>query len=215
MSVPEQIEKDNHTRSSASFNFNVKMRETKSNCHYLTDFQRQLLQKNLDQDLPQKYRQRIEIMLMADEGKTQGQICKTLGCSPTTARHWILMAQSGQGHKWQQNPIGRPQIVNEKYLERLKELVTQSPKAFGYVFRRWTAHWLSQHLAQEFGIKLSERHIHRLLKQMGLSTKPQRIKTEEISAQNLNNQGIMIRDLASDLTVDSLEQFTLHSITLR
>ncbi len=188
--------------------------EHTSQCNYLTCFQRKLLQKNLDDDLPKQYRQRIEIMLMADEGHTQAQICKTLGCSPGTARHWILMAQSGQAHKWKESRIGRPQTINEQYLERLKELVSQSPKAFGYVFRRWTANWLSRHLAQEFGIKLSERHINRLLKQMGLSTKPKSTQTEDITAQNNSRNGITIGDLASDSTVESLELFTIHSITI-
>ncbi len=200
--------------SSNQFNSQVKMREKTSQGNYLTAFQRKLLQKNLDQDLPKQYRQRIEIMLMADESKTQAQICKTLGCSPGTARHWMLIAQSGQAHKWKESPIGRPQTINEQYLERLKELVSQSPKECGYVFRRWTANWLSRHLAQEFGIKLSERHINRLLKQMGLSTKPQPTPAQDITAQNNSSKGIIIRDLASDSTVESLELLTLHSITL-
>ncbi|GGA00932.1 helix-turn-helix domain-containing protein [Okeania sp. KiyG1] len=92
------------------------------NC--LTSFQRKLLEKNLDDKLPWQYSQRIEIMLLADEGKTQSHICKAIGCSPGTARHWILVAKSGQAHQWNNHPIGCPQEVNEQYLERLKELVT-------------------------------------------------------------------------------------------
>ena len=44
------------------------------NC--LTSFQRRFLEKNLDDKLPWQYRQRIEIMLLADEGKTQSQSVK-------------------------------------------------------------------------------------------------------------------------------------------
>ncbi|MGD1704153.1 helix-turn-helix domain-containing protein [Dapis sp. BLCC M229] len=166
------------------------------NC--LTSFQRKLLEKNLDDKLPWQYRQRIEIMLLADEGKTQSQICKAIGCSLATARHWILVAKSGQAHKWKNHPIGRPQEVNEQYLERLKELVTNSPREFGYVFHRWTANWLNKHLAKEFDIELSDRHINRLLKQMGLSTKPKPPKAEEIPDRDINEKKIVIRDLNSD-----------------
>ena len=112
----------------------VKKRSSTSDSIYLTSFQRQLLQKNLNDQLPWQYRQRIEIMLLADEGKTQSQICRTLGCSHATARTWILMAKSGQAHKWNDHPIGSPREVNEQYLERLKELATNSPTKFGYVF---------------------------------------------------------------------------------
>ena len=139
------------------------------NC--LTSFQRRFLEKNLDDKLPWQYRQRIEIMLLADEGKTQSQICKAIGCCLITAKHWTFIAKSGQDHQWNNHPIGRPQEVNKQYLERLKELVTNSPKKCGYVFKRWTANWLGKHLAKEFGIEFSDRHISRLLKQMGLSTK--------------------------------------------
>lgn len=144
----------------------------KSGGKYLTPFQRKQLQKKLQEDLPPKYRQRLQIMLLADEGKTQAQICQALNCSPITARHWILFARSGEAHHWQSHPIGRPKAVNEEYLQRLQELVSQSPRDIGYSFRNWTAQKLSQHLAREFGIEFSDRHINRLLKQMGLSTRP-------------------------------------------
>ena len=61
---------------------------------YLTRFQRQLLEKNIEIEAIPEYRQRIEIMLLADEGKTQTQICRALSCSPLTARHWIFVAKS-------------------------------------------------------------------------------------------------------------------------
>lgn len=163
----------------------------------LTAFQRKLLNKMLNSDVSEKYHQRIEIMLMADQGKTQTQICETLGCSQATARHWILMARTGQAHLWQEQPIGRPKAVNEEYVARLKELVSQSPKAVGYPFRRWTGQWLSKHLAQEFGITVSDRHINRLLKSMGLSTRPQAAEvTANTSGENKGNR-IAIRDLST------------------
>jgi hypothetical protein len=124
---------------------------------HLTQFQRQLLGKNLKIETIPEYRQRIEIMLLADEGKTQTQICRLLNCSPLTARHWILMAKSGQAHNWQEQPLGRPKTVTSDYLERLKQLMSKSPKDFGYPFSRWTGQWLSKHLSQEFDIEVTAR----------------------------------------------------------
>lgn len=147
--------------------------------HLLTPFQRKLLQQSLQDYLSKQYRQRIQIMLLADEGKSQSEICQTVGCSVPMARHWITIARLGQAHNWQQQPPGRPHKVNREYLERLKELVSNSPKDYDYPFQRWTANWLSKHLAQEFGIQVSDRHINRLLKQMGLSTRPQPSSTPE------------------------------------
>ena len=73
--------------------------------------------------------------------------------------------------EWGNHPVGRPKTINDDYLARLRELVIHSPKQFGYPFERWTAHWLRKHLLQETGVAISDRHINRLLKQMGLSTR--------------------------------------------
>lgn len=98
--------------------------------------------------------------------------------------------------------MGRPKTVNEKYLARLKELVTNSPRECGYVFHRWTAQWLSRHLEKELGVKVSSCHINRLLKQMGLSTRPQ--PTTEESAQHTNcGSNLEIRNLTSTCTPES------------
>lgn len=138
---------------------------------YLTRSERVQLEKSLQKKLTKKYRQRIEIMLLADEGKNQAEIIQSLKCSKDTARRWMLMARAGMASEWQETPIGRPKRVDDRYLERLKELATRSPKDFGYCFRRWTANWLKKHLAKELNIEVSERHVNYLLKQMGLSTK--------------------------------------------
>lgn len=171
---------------------------------YLTPFQRKILQKSLEKNLPDSYRQRIEIMLLADEGQSQTKICQTLGCCAATARHWIHIARTGMAHQWQDCPIGRPKAVNEQYLERLKELISNSPRDYGYAFRRWTATWLQKHLAKEFGIEVSDRHIKRLLKQMGLSTRPKPSNTLENSSEQTQDAKILIGDLTATIS-DNIE----------
>jgi transposase len=168
------------------------------NGKFLTPFQRKLLQKSLQFDLPESYRQRIEIMLLADEGKSQAEICQTLGCCPATARHWMHVARAGMAHQWQDCPIGRPKAVNDQYLERLKELVSHSPRDYGYPFQRWTGQWLSKHLAKELGIEVSDRNVNLLLKKMGLSTRPQSDSAPEITdSETTKSSRITIGDLQS------------------
>ena len=48
---------------------------------FLTPYQRQLLQENLQANLRPEFRRRIHIMLLADAGESQTQICKKIGCS--------------------------------------------------------------------------------------------------------------------------------------
>lgn len=170
----------------------------------LTSFQRKLLQKKLLEEIPESYRQRIQIMLLADEDKSQAEICRVLGCCPATVRHWMHIARSGLAHQWQDCPIGRPKAVTQKYLERLQELVNNSPRDYGYSFERWTGSWLSKHLAKEFGVEVTGHHINRLLKQMGLSTRP-KTSNEDTDNQNINRNRILITDLKLENTVDSTE----------
>jgi transposase len=166
---------------------------------YLTPFQRKLLEKSLQENLPELYRQRVEIMLLADRGKSQAEICQLLGCSQATANRWILVAQSGMAHEWQKRRRGRPQKVNEQYLERLKELVSHSPRDFGYAFERWTGHWLSKQLEKEFGLKLSGQHINRLLKH--IFPHSNNLFQKEINIPS--NSRLIIRDLPLPNSVNS------------
>ncbi len=170
-----------------------------SQSRLLTPFQKSLLLKNLQTDLRPQYRQRIEIMLLADRGKSQAEICAELGCSKDTARYWITMAQTGLAHKWKEISVGRPKKFDEEYLQRLKELVTSNPSNYGYSFQTWTAEYLSKHLENEFGIKLSARHINRLLKKMGLSKRERRFQKSNHHLER-EEVKIVIRNLPSSVS---------------
>jgi putative transposase len=179
---------------------------------YLTSFQKKLLRKQLQSDIRPEYLRRIQIMLLADEGKSQAEICQTLLCSQETARHWISMARLGQAHLWSDSPMGRPKVVDEQYLERLKELVTHSPRDYGYSFHRWTCQWLSKHLANEFGIKITDAHISRLLKKMRLSTR-QQPESQVRVAETSKDSAIAIADLSE--TVQPTDIWAIHFIQAR
>lgn len=193
-----------------------KDKECKTVGKYLTAFQRKLLHVNLQQELTDKQCQRIEIMLLADQGKTQAQICQELGCCQATARYWIIMARTNQAHHWKSNPIGRPTLVHEEYLQRLKQLVTKNPQEinvpnrdYQYPFRRWTAQKLSQHLHAELGIKITPQHLNRLLKQMELST---RSKPTSETENTHSSKCIQIRDLDSVSNLEASEIWNFNPL---
>lgn len=165
----------------------------------LTPFQRRYLQGKMQEpDLSPQLRQRIEIMLLADAGKTQGEICRQLGCSTATAGRWMLYAKAQMAHQYIETPTGRPKTVTTEYLQRLQELVRSNPAEQGYAFRRWTANWLSKHLSKELGITVSDRHISRLLRELGLSTLPQ----PEVLAPEIPGSKIIIGNLVDESPSD-------------
>lgn len=172
---------------------------------FLSDFQRQMLLKSLQENCSQSQRQRIQIMLLADKGIPQAEICQILGCCPATARHWIHIARQGMAHQWQNSPIGRPKSVRDEYLHRLKELLYSSPRNYGYIFEYWTLNRLHKHLCEEFGFKVSDRHFKRILKQMGLSTRPKSSHNQQNSPKSAAEPKIAIADLKKANTADSSE----------
>lgn len=175
----------------------------------LTPFQRKQLEKSLETELRSQYQQRIQIMLMADSGYSQTQICKALGCAQVTARYWISVAQSGNAHRWNDRSMGRPRTISEPFLHRLKVLVTQDPRSYGYGFRQWTARWLAKHLAKELGIKVSDRYINTLLKDMGLSTRGRSL-IEPVS-EPIPAVGVVIDDLPTAQLPDFIWQPYCHT----
>jgi transposase len=182
-----------------------------STLKYLTPFQRKLLQKNLQENLSESYRQRIEIMLLADEGKTQTKICQMLGCCPATVRHWMHIARTGMAHQWQDCPLGRPKAINQEYIDRLQELLSLSPRDCGYGFKRWTVTWLRKHLAKELGIEVSDRHLKRVLKQMGLSTIPKPNPSISENTEKATGAKILISDLKSENSLNLTGLFLLDA----
>lgn len=90
-------------------------------------------------------------------------------------------------------------------MQRLKELVSHDPREFGYPFRRWTARWLNQHLSRELEVMVSDRHINRLLKQMGLSTRTS-YASSALARKRTTGLHIQIADLeAADHQIESLD----------
>ena len=117
---------------------------------------------------------------------------------PNSAQHSLIRTNRGTA--------GRPKTVTEDYLKRLRDLVSHDPRQFGYSFRRWTAHWLNRHLSQEYDISVSDRHINRLLKQMGLSTRTVYAASSQDrmpSASRITIQDLSVQDSPVQAPIDT------------
>ncbi|AFZ32034.1 hypothetical protein Glo7428_3565 [Gloeocapsa sp. PCC 7428] len=174
---------------------------------FLTSFQREFLLKSRQSNLRPEYHRRIEIMLLADMGYSQAEICAALGCSQEMARYWIAMAKAGLAHKWNDRPIGRPKTIDAHHIARLQELVNHSPREYGYSFRCWTAEWLRKQLAKEFGVEVSDRHISRILQKLGLSLRQIRVQKETKSFSQDKAASIKISNLQSSAQANPLWTF--------
>jgi transposase len=189
---------------------------------YLTSFQRHLLHENMKKELPNSYKKRLEIILLTDDGKTQAEICRVLGCSTATASRWIQLTKTGLAHKYLDCPVGRPKIVTDEYIEFLQRLLQNSPRDYGYPFKTWTINWLGKHLAKEMGIEVSESHLKRVMRDLGLSTRSSSAQAQLSKAQSekytQSGANIFIADLKcphdqeeNELSESNLLQIKLDS----
>ncbi len=182
--------------------------------HFLTIPQRRSLEHHLKESRSVQIQQRIQIMLMADRGKSTAEICEELGCALVTAEYWANAVKAGEIDLWQSKPIGRPRKTDRNYIEQLQQLLSSSPRQYGYPFERWTIDWLRKHLAQTSGIVVSSRHLKRLLKELGLSTckksptnRLRQIKTKSIVVKDLAPSSIPSVPLGNPITVHESQLF--------
>jgi transposase len=177
----------------------------------LAEFQKKFLEKeSKKQDLSERDKKRIAIMIQCTEGKTQKEICEVVKCAPATARHWMQVAKEGKAHRWREfRQDGRPLKIDVHHLNRLIDLLNQRPKDVGFrLLEEWTTKALQKQLLREFGTKVSERHINRVLKKAGYSIRS-KSKAESDQANSFRQSKVVIQDLH-----DSMNSKFFHSSLL-
>lgn len=132
---------------------------------FLSLEQKQRLQKLLKQSDRFEMRERVLILLLMNEGRTQEEIAGLIGCSQRTVAYWCM---HGDPDKIESLEDGRRKReyrkINQVYIDKLLETIEKEPSELGYDFGRWTAVRLSTYLEEETGIKLSGSQVRKILK---------------------------------------------------
>ena len=132
--------------------------------NYLTPEQKENLQNSLRTEENGDIRERILILLLLNDGKTQQEIAEFIGCSKNKVCYWCVHGDPDNLESLKDERMkGNHHKATEKYLEILLDTVDKEPQEFGYEFGRWTAKRLAKHLEEETGIKLSGSQVRRIL----------------------------------------------------
>jgi transposase len=124
--------------------------------NYLTAEEKQELQKQLKFHEHPDIRERILILLLRNDGKTQQEIADFLGCSLRKVAYWCTHGDpSNLGSLIDERMKGNYHKVTEQYIDLLLETIEKDPQELGYEFGRWTAERIAVYLEQETGIRLS------------------------------------------------------------
>ena len=122
------------------------------------------LQKVLKSEENGDIRERILILLLLNDGKTQAKIAEFLGCSINKVSYWCVHGDPDNLESLKDERMkGNHKKATDKYIEILLETVDKEPEKLGHEFGRWTAARLATYLEALTGIKLSSSQVSRIL----------------------------------------------------
>jgi len=134
--------------------------------NHLTSEQINKLQLALKAEESGEIRERILILLLLNDGKTQAKIAEFLGCSINKVSYWCVHGDPDDLESLKDERMkGNHRKATDKYIEILLETIDKSPQELGYEFGRWTAQRLATYLENITGIKLSGSQVRRILEQ--------------------------------------------------
>ena len=124
--------------------------------NHLNSEQVKKLQQALKQEENGEIRERLLIFLLLNDGKTQKEIAKFIGCSPNKICFWCVHGEPDNLESLKDDKMkGNHHKATEKYIEILLETIDKAPQELGYEFGRWSTKRLATYLEEVTGIKLS------------------------------------------------------------
>jgi transposase len=134
--------------------------------NFLSQEQKQRLQKALREEERPELRERVLMLLLMNEGKTYEQIAGFIGGSQRTVAYWCVHGDPDNLESLKdKRGIGNYRKATDEYIKVLLETVEKEPRELGYEFGRWTGERLSTYLAQQTGIELTGSQVRKILKQ--------------------------------------------------
>ncbi|MHC5780052.1 IS630 family transposase, partial [Nostoc sp.] len=133
--------------------------------NFLMSEQVSQLQQALKESQLPHVRERILIILLQNDGRTQQEISRFIGCSPRTVAYWCMHGDPDNLetlHNKREYEHNRK--ATAEYIELLLKTVDKEPSDLGYEFGRWTAERLATYLTEQTGIDLSSSQVRRILK---------------------------------------------------
>jgi transposase len=117
-----------------------------------------------------RYRTRAQMVLLSSEqGLKAEEIAQIVRESHITVLRWLkrYLAEGIEGLKDDPKP-GRSAVVTPEYRKQLLEIVRRRPRSLGLEYSMWTLQRLSDYLAEETGIRISDETVRRELAKAGI-----------------------------------------------
>ena len=114
---------------------------------------------------------RIQAVQRVEAGESPEDVVRILGFSRTVIYDWLAKYREGGLDALRAKPIaGRPPRLDGKQLRWLyKAITTKSPLQYRFEFALWTRGMVRDLIRDQFGVRLSDVSVGRLLKKLGLT----------------------------------------------
>jgi transposase len=135
------------------------------------------LRKEAEADGAYRVARRIHAILLNDDGLSSGDIAHVLAAPRSKVSQWLGdYEQFGLEALLEGQRSGRPAQLNPAQQQQLEDIIESGPQAYGFLSGVWNAPMVTRVLEEEWGIAYTDRHVRRLLHELGFSVqRPKRV----------------------------------------
>ncbi|MBR8828364.1 MAG: helix-turn-helix domain-containing protein [Gomphosphaeria aponina SAG 52.96 = DSM 107014] len=132
--------------------------------NYLKPEQKQNLLQAFKEEENSEIRERILILLLMNDGKTQAEIADFLEISLKKVSYWCIHGDPDNLESLKDARMkGNNRKATDEYVALLLATIEKKPSELGFEFEKWTAKKLATYLASKTGIDLSGSQVTRIL----------------------------------------------------
>jgi len=145
------------------------------------------LRKEAEADGAHRVARRIHAVLLNDDGLSSGDIAHFLDAPRSKVSQWLSeYEQFGLEALMEGQRSGRPAQLSASQQRQLEDIIDSGPQAYGFLSGVWSAPMVTRVLEEEFAIGYTDRHVRRLLHDLGFSVqRPKRVLARaDPAAQN-------------------------------
>ena len=105
---------------------------------------------------------------MLSKGMKKSVISKKLGVDRKTVYNWSKRMESDRDWKDHKSG-GRHQKLSKEQKEKLKDIINDGPRKYGFKTELWTLKRIREVIQKEFGVSYNTTHVWRVLRNLGYS----------------------------------------------
>jgi transposase len=135
------------------------------------------LRKAAEADGAHRVARRIHAVLLNHDGLSSGDIAHLLDAPRSKVSQWLSQyEQFGFEALLEGQRSGRPTQLSLAQRRQLEDIIDSGPQAYGFLSGVWSAPRVTRVLQEEFRIRYTDRHVRRLLHELGFSVqRPKRV----------------------------------------